>query len=918
MSETDKLATQWRSISQMLDEAFLLPASERGRWLSDLPAAHVHLRETVRHFLELQARIEGDGFLESPAVVSADTTPPAMLSPGDIVGPYRVIEELGTGGMGSVWLAERSDGKPRRRVALKLPRMVWASDLSERMERERDILASLEHPNIARLYDAGLDEQARPYLAIEYVEGVRITRYCHENQLDTRRRVELLIQVLAAVQYAHTRLVLHRDLKPGNILVNRNGDVRLLDFGIAKLVEETQSDVEADVITMTRALTPRYASPEQLRGERLTLVSDVYSLGVILHELLTGLSPYPASAKSRVEVELAVMEGVSTPPSRRVASESGTGDLQLSGVRLSSELRGDLDAVILKSLAVDVAARYASVEALAADLARWLDGRPVLAVPPSAFVIARKFIMRNRLAVSLATVATLGILASSGIAFYQAAKATAESQRAAATRDFLIDMFESANPELRGGREATVRDLLHEATEKLNLAGEKDIFLATDIYAAISNVWLKFGDDAYAIAALQKRAEVLAGDTASRIEIAARVDEARLAAHSLMINRLRSVLASEVIHDGSSEESMPTRADRYWLLGWLSLEDGRVQDARRYFLESNSISNKLSDDMRITRSYYGLASVSARSSETDDVRKIIQKGLLQIEKSNLSDWQKIQRRFELISCLALIGDYKYGWPFMSKVFVDTRDAFSDWVPSKVEIYAYQIIWAVRVGDISSASAAIKSIRFDQIPSSLRKSDLMLAVARFNIKSGAADESRNLVMSALDAYQRGDPQQSYKALAFLAEIAVAKKDYESLKEIIRNPKWANSANSRHAMERSMLLEWFKGVEKFSERDFRSAREHFSSALILSKKIGPESHPRVSLIRLALWKSMRVGREADEQLFDIRELLAVEKAIRSSSSSDVDVDKALRVLERSIADAGAQGRLRSYPKWEISLL
>jgi hypothetical protein len=185
---------------------------------------------------------------------------------------------------------------------------------------------------------------------------------------------------------------------------------------------------------------------------------------------------------------------------------------------------------------------------------------------------------------------------------------------------------------------------------------------------------LKFGDDANAIAALQKRAEILSGDSASRIEIAARVDEARLAAHSFMVDRLRSVLASEVIHDGSSEESMPTRADRYWLLGWLSLEDGRVQDARRYFLESHSISNKLSDDIRITRSYYGLASVSARSSEVDDVRTIIQEGLLQIEKSNLSDWQKIQRRFELISCLALTGDYEYGWPLMSKVFLDTRDA----------------------------------------------------------------------------------------------------------------------------------------------------------------------------------------------------------------------------------------------------
>ncbi|MGA0053777.1 MAG: serine/threonine-protein kinase, partial [Steroidobacteraceae bacterium] len=460
MSETNKLATQWRSISELLDEALLLPASERGRWLAELPLEQLHLRETLRHFLELHARIDGEGFLEIPAHASIDAaTAMPILSPGDSVGPYRILAEIGAGGMGSVWLAERGDGKPRRRVALKLPRMVWASDLSERLERERDILASLEHPNIARLYDAGLDAQARPYLAIEYVEGLRITDYCREQQLDPRRRIELFLQVLAAVQYAHTRLVLHRDLKPSNILVNRSGDVRLLDFGIAKLVEDGPAETSPDQITASRALTPRYASPEQLRGERLTLVSDVYSLGVILYELLTELSPYPASAKSRVELEIAVMEGALTPPSRRVASVAGSGDLQLTGLRLSRILRGDLDAIVLKSLALDVHSRYASVEAFAADLRRWLEGQPVLASAPSTFVIVRKFVMRNRAAVSIAAVATLAILVMSGVAVFQANKANAESQRAAATRDFLIDMFESANPELRGGREATVGEL---------------------------------------------------------------------------------------------------------------------------------------------------------------------------------------------------------------------------------------------------------------------------------------------------------------------------------------------------------------------------------------------------------------------------------------------------------------------------
>ncbi|MBU6212758.1 MAG: serine/threonine protein kinase [Gammaproteobacteria bacterium] len=918
MSDTEDLATQWRSISHLLDEALLLSASERPRWLAELPAAHAHLRDTLEHFLQMHARLEGDSFLESPAVVSADSATPAMLSPGDSVGPYRVIEELGTGGMGSVWLAERADGKPRRRVALKLPRMVWASDLSARMEQERDILASLEHPNIARLYDAGLDEQARPYLAIEYVEGVRITHYCQEQKLDTRGRVELFIQVLAAIQYAHTRLVLHRDLKPGNILVNREGEVRLLDFGIAKLVQETPPDLEADAITMTRALTPRYASPEQLRGERLTLVSDVYSLGVILHELLTGLSPYPATAKGRAEVELAVMEGVSTPPSRRVSSALDTGEVRLSGVRLARELRGELDAIVLKSLSLDIPTRYASVEALASDLDHWLNGRPVQASAPSVFTIVRKFVLRNRLAVFSATIATLAILAMSGVAVHQAKKATAESQRAAATRDFLIDMFESANPELHDGREATVRELVHAAAKNLELAGAGDDALATEVYAAISNVWLRLGDDESAIAALRKRADLLSENNVSDRKVTARFDEARLAAHSLMVSRLRESLASATAHDAASNESVSTQADRYWLLGWLSLENDEIQNAQGHFRTSNLLARKLGDDMRIIRSYYGLASVSARFANTHDVRKIIDEGLLQVERSRLSKLEKIKRKFELISCLALIGDYEYGWPLMAAVFYEAKENSKNWVPSQIEIYSYKIMWATRVGDLASADQVIDSIIFENIPNSLRKSDLMLVAALSRMRSGAIGNAITLVNSALEIYQQRDPDQSYKALASLSEIAVLMKNFEHLGGLLQNRAWTSSIEKRHFLDRSLLLEWFKGVKKFSEKDFRTATAHFCNALEFAKKRGPATHPRVALIKLAIWKSTIYERGNTASFFDKKELVLIGKEIRSSSSSDHKVIKLLESLEKGIVGSQAREKRRSYPDWEISLL
>ena len=544
--------------------------------------------------------------------------------------------------------------------------MVWASDLSERMERERDILASLEHPNIARLYDAGLDEQSRPYLAIEYVEGVRITHYCEEHRLDTRRRVELFIQVLAAVQYAHNRLVLHRDLKPGNILVNRNGGVRLLDFGIAKLIEETQPDGEADMITMTRALTPRYASPEQLRSERLTLVSDVYSLGVILHELLTGVSPYPASVKSRAEVELAVIEGVSTPPSRRVATEAGTADLQLSGVRLSRELRGDLDAVMLKSLAVDVSARYASVEALAADLTRWLDGRPVLAVPPSAFVIARKFVMRNRLAVSVATIATLGVLTTSGVAFYQAKKATAESQRAAATRDFLIDMFESANPELHGGREATVRELVSAAERVLYSSLDSQPLVQAEMLGSLVNVWLRLGDLRRANVMLGKKIQALEDAGEQSALLASLIDKVSL---SLSIGDLET---AEKFHRRLVENRFAVNlaksdeATLLWQGGWISFYQGRSDLAIERFDRAARLSKDIGKNTLLISALYGLSLAHKTQRDWGSAVRSLREARKWFSLSGADIQGDLVGGIELLAAYVSLGLYQEGQLFLEK------------------------------------------------------------------------------------------------------------------------------------------------------------------------------------------------------------------------------------------------------------
>lgn len=241
------LVADWPSISELLDEALGLPRAERERWLQSQTGLRPEVRESLRGLLSIEVVAESEACLESLPPIEGLPPPAPELSPDDIVGPYRVPRELGMGGMGAVWLAERADGVLKRQIALKLPRMAWIPGLAERMARERDILSSLEHPHIARLYDAGIDHKGRPFLALEYVQGQRIDEYCDQLRLDLRARVTLFLQVLDAVRYAHSHLVIHRDLKPANVLVNARGQAQLLDFGIARLQDASTEKIVTDI-----------------------------------------------------------------------------------------------------------------------------------------------------------------------------------------------------------------------------------------------------------------------------------------------------------------------------------------------------------------------------------------------------------------------------------------------------------------------------------------------------------------------------------------------------------------------------------------------------------------------------------------------------------------------------------------------
>jgi eukaryotic-like serine/threonine-protein kinase len=412
-------------MSRLLDEALELDDAGRQHWLATLPCEYKELAPVLREaLLPGEAQAANSTLSTLPKFASAgeaDRLPAASrLQPGSHVGPYELIRLLGTGGMAEVWLARRADGAFKREVALKLPMLnTQRADLAERFVHERDILASLEHPHIARLYDAGIDAGGLPYLSMEYVQGESLLDWCDTRQVGIAARLELLLQVLDALQYAHARQVIHRDLKPSNILVTQAGQVRLLDFGVAKLLEAETEDQMPLTEVHGRALTPDYASPELLHGDPVDDRSDVYSLGVLLYELLTGARPYQLNRVASLGLlEQAIATVNPRKPSLQLAQPAAVARAT-TPEQLARQLRGDLDAIALKALAKEPAQRYPTVLALARDLRRYLNGEPVQAQPARFTYRAGKFVLRHKTAVAAITSTTAVILLTLGYALHR-------------------------------------------------------------------------------------------------------------------------------------------------------------------------------------------------------------------------------------------------------------------------------------------------------------------------------------------------------------------------------------------------------------------------------------------------------------------------------------------------------------------
>ena len=411
---------RWRRLNDVFHAASAVDTRERPDFLRQACADDPDLADEVARLLAAHERPAG--FIEAAANPSARALLASDgVTDGQRIGAYRIIRQIARGGMGAVYLAERADGQYRQQVAIKLiKRGMDTEHVLERFRAERQILASLDHPNIARLLDGGTTDDGQPYFAMEFIDGQPIDAYADAHTLGIQDRLRLFLQVCAAVAYAHQHLVVHRDIKPLNILVTADGLPKLLDFGIAKLLDAEVDDATSTV-TGLRLLTPEYASPEQVEGRHATTVSDVYSLGVVLYELLTGRSPYRPKSRAPLDVAEAVRTTEPPRPSQAAATV---------GSATARRLRGDLDTIILTALRKEPERRYQSVERLAADLQRHLDGRPVLARADSIRYRAGKFVRRNRAAVAGAALVLLALLGGTIATAWQARQARAAQARA--------------------------------------------------------------------------------------------------------------------------------------------------------------------------------------------------------------------------------------------------------------------------------------------------------------------------------------------------------------------------------------------------------------------------------------------------------------------------------------------------------
>ncbi|HEX8843353.1 MAG TPA: tetratricopeptide repeat protein [Pyrinomonadaceae bacterium] len=821
---------QWLQVKEIFNAATELAPTERRRFLRERCGDDAQLLRELE--LLVESHEEAGEFIERPALSS----PFEILSKGEeslwagrTIGQYRVLREIGRGGMGLVLLAVRADDQFEKQVAIKiLRRGMDSEEIVRRFRNERQILASLDHPYIARLFDGGMTEDGLPYFVMEHIEGQPFDKYADEQRLNIKQRLELFRKVCVAVQYAHQNLVVHRDLKPSNILITRTGEPKLLDFGIAKVLSPELSASEW-TRTEARMLTPDYASPEQVRGEKLTTRSDVYSLGVVLYELLTGHRPYRVAETAPHELARIICEQEPTKPSVaiktvEVVERVGGGDESSSQItpeaisrardtqpdRLRHLLSGDLDNIVLMALRKEQARRYESAEQLSADVKRYLDGLPVIAHKDTFAYRASKFIGRNKVGVTAAALVLLAIIAGligtiwqARLAQQQRDAAQAEKLKAERISTFLSTALSYSDPSMslpgnKNRRDATINQMLDDVAPRIatDLADQPDARVALQRIVGRAYISQYRLDDAerYLSAALDTQLKIHGEnhlETARILSVLGtlKVGKGEWAEAEETLRRATAIFRKQQ-QEGQQDVQAFTGA--LYDLGSIHWSKGNLDAAESAFNEALTFSSYLQGANRelIADAKVGLGYSRYSRGRLDEAVSLLREAIAEYRGLSNSRWKLSEALNPLGQVLTWRGEYLEALSVLRESAEISREFFGDDNAYRARSLYLQAAALCFNGDYAEAAKALD--KAEELYSRITPDEKISAANNADIRNmiltrtGRAPEGEIFGRKAIELYQssinRGSPSITL-ARIHLAESLTAQKKYEEAEKVL---------------------------------------------------------------------------------------------------------------------------------------
>jgi serine/threonine-protein kinase len=733
-TETTRIdPSRWRKADDLLAAALERPPFERRPFVEargEDPATVAMVLSLLELEPQVPAYLDGEAFEHAlPFLAALPEESAGSLGPGDRVGAYRLVEEIGRGGMGVVYLAERADGRFQKRVAIKIiPALPcpMPAHFGGRFQSEREILAQLEHPAIARLLDGGETERGEPYLVMEYVEGERIDAYCDRRRFSVEQRIALFLDAGEAVAYAHQNLVVHRDIKPSNVLVSAAGEVKLLDFGIAKVLSVGSEAASSHTVTRERTMTPAYASPEQVRGDPIRTVSDVYSLGVLLYELLTGCRPYRTGGLPH-EIATAILDQEPARPSVAVGRVPASQPRASDQDRLGRLLHGDLDAIVLKALRKAPDRRYQSVEALLDDLRRHLAGAPVSARAGDGWYRVSRFARRHWVALAAAAMLLLvgGALATFHARRIQGERDVArrEAATAQAVTGFVASLFEASNAwEASQTRTdaLTARALLEQGTQRIRteLAGQPEV--RAELLSTLGSIHSSLGQG--------PRAEALLGEALALRRRLQGPDSKAVAGDldrlALVYYRKGDYARAESLnreaYDIRRRRFGPRSEEAAGSLGKIAMDlrkKGDTVESERLFRASLGILRDLHGDEHrdVAAALKGLAMIRRERGDLVEAERFARQGLA-ISERLLGDRDPLttEHRSDLATILRTKGDLDGAETLFRRALEDSRQWFGDEHPNVAIRWNGLALTLHEKGDLAGAEPAYReSLRLNQ-------------------------------------------------------------------------------------------------------------------------------------------------------------------------------------------------------------